>query len=97
MLFVISSHSDRLEHGFSEDDRNQAECHSTLYVVIPDDEIQVLLRHNAACETDSKLNYSSIIREARWYGTISPPQCLVNTPAGCRFFSHGIWLNPLVG
>ena len=28
---------DQLERDFSEDDRNQAKCHSRLYVAIPDE------------------------------------------------------------
>ena len=86
----------QLEQSFSEDDRNQAECHSRLYVAIPDDEIRVLLRDDAAYEIDSNLTFAGPIREAFWYGTISTPQCFVNTPAGPRFFNRGILPNPPV-
>ena len=88
---------DQLERYFSEDDRNQAECHSRLYVAIPDDEIQALLRDDATCEIDLNLTFANFIREACWYGTISTLHCFVNTPVGCRFFNLGILPNPLVG
>ena len=86
----------QLEQSSFEDDRNQAECHSRLYVAIPDDEIQFLLRDDAACETNSNLNFASPIKEACLYDTISIPQCFVNTPAGCSFFNRGILPNPPV-
>ena len=87
----------QLERGFSEDDRNQAECHSRLYVAIPDDKIRVLLRDDGAYEIDSNLNFANPIREACWYDTISTRRYFVNTPDGCRFFNCGILPNPPVG
>ena len=88
---------DQLERDFSEDDRNQAKCHSRLYVAIPDDEIRVLQRDDGACEIDSNLNFASPIREDCWYGTISTTWCFVNTPAGYGFFNRGILPNPPLG
>ena len=88
---------DQLDRGFSDDERNQAECQSRLWITILDVEIRVLLRDDATCVIDSNFILASPFGVVRLYSIISTPRCLVNSSACCRSFRRGIWLNLPVG
>ena len=55
---------DQLGRGFADEERNQAECHNELCVIISDVEIRALLRDDAASEIDSNFNFPIPLRVA---------------------------------